>query len=198
MCLHWQGGTRGNFRWGANGPDWVGLSWDSLINIQVTWPTGCRMTHKHMGWAVWHSMDIFMSPSPVVIWPRSQTHSCQSLAHNRSWLHHSSNFGCFFLCISFLKIYSGQTPAFSIDSYLSMCIEKKISYFVSSSVWAKLSELGRALQAFKFATICKLSRFGLVATLLVPPPIPPILDSTHSRLYLSLVLPFCSMTSWGQ
>ena len=33
--------------------------------------------------------------------------------------------------------------------------KKKKPYFASSTVWAKLSELGRALKAFKFATICK-------------------------------------------
>ena len=33
--------------------DWVGLSWDSLLNIQVTCrSTGCRITHIHIGWGV--------------------------------------------------------------------------------------------------------------------------------------------------
>ena len=64
--------------------------------------------------------------------------------------HHFSNFGRLFLCISFLNIYSGTHT-------LSICLKKKKPYFLSSSVWAKLPELGRALEAFKFATICKVS-----------------------------------------
>ena len=36
-------------------------------------------------------------------------------------------------------------------------VNKQKPYFAASSVWAKLSEMGRALKAFKFATICKVS-----------------------------------------
>ena len=69
--------------------------------------------------------------------------------------------------LNIIYIYSGRTPAFSIDSYLSICLKKKIPYFVFSSVWAKLSELGRVLKAFKFATICTFSSGWLLFIVLL-------------------------------
>ena len=97
-----------------------------------------------MGWGVWHSLDIFMSRSPAVIWPRSQlsitgTQLLLSAPIFKLWISCS-------LYITLTCILVEHQPSPYIHTYQSGK-QKKITNFGFSATWARPSKMGHHMQS---------------------------------------------------
>ena len=120
-----------------------------LLKESLLWTYNMRRSLK--AYKIKHGLVVLLSHSVQGIWIKFTTHDIvpsQCMEYN-NWKIYSFgglilgmevepvspcflirkpkvfNFGCLLLCISFLNIYPGQTPAFSIDSYLSICLKRR-------------------------------------------------------------------------